>query len=330
MDRDGTLGSVLGGGPSSVSISRVVRDGGILLVRIPEWEIGPAASAFIGGLIQERIRRAAFERFSTATGQPPPFYLYVDEFQKFSTTGFEQLVAEARKFGLGLVMSHQNLRQLEDFSRFTGSTSRQLLESILGNVANMVVLGVSASDAQQLAKEFSVEADVLGSIAANSAVVRVDLSRGETRTFSVRIPFAESDPGVLSSPQAVRARMRDEGYWRPRGAVEQFMSQNRLAVEGPALRPSGASEAAGAAPARARKPAAAPRSNAEEFLEQWRRLRASAPAPADTSRPPNGGPGGGSGHASGPLGSTSVTGSPSEHQTSWWRKLRRGRLDDNR
>lgn len=276
MDRDGTLGAVLGGGKSSVSISRVVRDSGILLVRIPEWEIGPAASVFIGGLIQERIRRAAFERFSRSTRQPPPFYLYVDEFQKFSTSGFEQLVAEARKFGLGLIMSHQNLRQLEDFSRFTGSSSRQLLESILGNVANMVALGVSASDADSLANEFGVSATALRNISANTALVRADLSRGETRTFSVRIPYAESDPGVLSSPQAVRERMVRMGYWRPRETVAEFMSQNRNVMEGPEL-PTSATPSSPAAQGQALAVSSLPtqfeESKAERFLREWRAAR---------------------------------------------------------
>lgn len=288
MDRDGILGPVLGGGRSSVSINEVVHRGGILLVKIPEWQIGPAASAFIGGLIQERIRRAAFDRFSASRDQPAPFYLYVDEFQKFATSGFEELVAEARKFGLGLTMSHQNLRQLEDFSRFTGSASRQLIESVLGNVANLVALGVSASDAEQLSKEFGVSADSLRNISANMALVRADLSRGETRTFSVRIPYAESDPGVLSSPQVVHERMLRERYWRPRSEIAAFMSQNRLAVEGDA-NGSSAKEPGPANPA-GRASTYPPQQPgeplAERFLRQWQDIRADAGKVPNSDRSP--------------------------------------------
>jgi hypothetical protein len=279
MDQDGVLGPVLGGGRSSVSLNKVVEQGGILLVRIPEWEIGPAASSFIGAMIQERLRRAAFERFSASGEGIAPFYLYVDEFQRFATSGFEQLVAEARKFGLGLILAHQNLRQLEAFSRFRGAPSRELVEAVLGNVANMVVLGVSAYDAEQLSPEFGVPPEVLGAVPANAAVAKVDLNRGDTRTFTLRIPYAESDPGVLVTRDTVRRRMEESGLWRAREDVERFMKENKLAVEGPSVplpgererepgvdttEPSGDDvETANTGPA--------------GFLDGWRKVRAALP-----------------------------------------------------
>jgi hypothetical protein len=273
MDQDGVLGPVLGGGRSSVSITKVVKQGGILLVRIPEWDIGPAASSFIGALIQERLRRATFERFSSVGETIDPFYLYVDEFQRFATSGFEHLVAEARKFGLGLVLAHQNLRQLEAFSRFTGYRSTELLEAILGNVANMAVLGLSTRDAQDLAREFGVEPRVLGAVPANSAVAQIDFNRGSSRTFTLRIPYAESDPGVLSTREAVRRRMAQSGLWRSREDVAKFLSENQLAVEGQ-LQPFAEDET------RSQEPAVAgedfppiEESGPMDFLDGWRRVR---------------------------------------------------------
>jgi hypothetical protein len=283
MDQDGVLGPVLGGGRSSVSLTKVVEQGGILLVRIPEWEIGPAASSFIGALIQERLRRAAFERFSASGEEVTPFYLYVDEFQRFATSGFEQLVAESRKFGLGLVLAHQNLRQLEAFSRYQGAPSRELVEAVLGNVANMVVLGVSAYDAERLSPELGVAAPALGAVPANSAVARVDLSRGETRTFTLRIPYAESDPGVLATRDIIRRHMVDSGLWRGREDVERFMKENKLAVEGPpAAVPSesepapsgGKDQPAGDAVQPSGNSVATPSNTGPAgFLDGWRKVR---------------------------------------------------------
>lgn len=276
MDQDGVLGPVLGGGPSSVSINKVVEQGGILLVRIPEWEIGPAASSFIGALIQERLRRAAFERFSASGKDIAPFYLYVDEFQRFATSGFEQLVAEARKFGLGLILAHQNLRQLEAFSRFRGAPSAELLEAVLGNVANMMVLGVSAHDSIELSREFNVEPHLLGAVPANAAVARVDLSRGDTRTFTLMIPYAESDPGVLATRDEVRRRMAESGLWRPRENVASFMRENKLAVEGQSSGMAGlggepGANAAAAADENGQQPMI---SGPDGFLDGWRKVRA--------------------------------------------------------
>ena len=279
MDQDGVLGPVLGGGRSSISLNKVVEQGGILLVRIPEWEIGPAASSFIGALIQERLRRAAFERFSASGEEVTPFYLYVDEFQRFATSGFEQLVAEARKFGLGLILAHQNLRQLEAFSRFRGAPSRELVEAVLGNVANMVVLGVSAYDAERLSPEFGVAPQVLGAVPANAAVARVDLSRGDTRTFTLRIPYAESDPGVPATRDTVLRHMVESGLWRAREDVERFMKENKLAVEGPSVPVSGEREEkpggdTGEPPADRAEPA---NTGPAGFLDGWRKVRTALP-----------------------------------------------------
>ena len=279
MDQDGVLGPVLGGGRSSISINKVVEQGGILLVRIPEWEIGPAASSFMGALIQERLRRAAFERFSASSKEVSPFYLYVDEFQRFATSGFEQLVAEARKFGLGLILAHQNLRQLEAFSRFRGAPSRELVEAVLGNVANMVVLGVSAYDSVELSREFGVAPEVLGAVPANAAVARIDLSRGDSRTFTLRIPYAESDPGVLATRDTVRRRMVKSGLWRAREEVARFMKENKLAVEGPSvLVPGEREEKPGGDSARPSGDGAQPANTGPAgFLDGWRKVRVALP-----------------------------------------------------
>lgn len=63
MEQDGTLRYVLAGGESTVSLSRVVQDGGVLLVKIPEWEMSGSAAAFLGGFIQEHVRRAIYRRW---------------------------------------------------------------------------------------------------------------------------------------------------------------------------------------------------------------------------------------------------------------------------
>ena len=41
-----------------------------------------------------------------------PFFLYVDEFQNFATGTFNEILSEARKYGLGLCVAHQFIRQI--------------------------------------------------------------------------------------------------------------------------------------------------------------------------------------------------------------------------
>ena len=215
MSREGVLRSVLGGHRSTVSIEEVVYGGGVTLVRLPETTIGPKAASFIGSLIFSRIRRALFDpERRTALGMTPsPLHLYVDEFQKFVGGGFEQLVAEARKFGLGLTVAHQNLRQLEAFSRFEGSTSNVMLESLLGNVGNMAVMRVGRSDGERLARELEVSDQAVARIGQFEALCRAVVDQNETDAFSLIIEEAAAEGGHPPTGAAIAADMIRKGRW---------------------------------------------------------------------------------------------------------------------
>jgi len=42
------------------------------------------------------------------------FYLYIDEFQNFTTPSIATILSEARKYRLDLTISHQFIAQLQD------------------------------------------------------------------------------------------------------------------------------------------------------------------------------------------------------------------------
>ncbi len=76
-----------------------------------------------------------------------PFVLIVDEFQNFITDSFAELLAEARKYGLALVVAHQHLSQLDP----------ELTSALLGNCGSLITFRVGAEDAEVLAREFEPE-----------------------------------------------------------------------------------------------------------------------------------------------------------------------------
>jgi len=267
MARDGVLRHVISGGQSTVSIAETVKAGGILLVRIPEWEVSASAAAFLGSFVQERVRLAAYGRWSSIVnkGEALPFFLYVDEFQTFATSGFEEIVAEARKFGLGLILANQNLGQLSSFSRFTGTSSSLLREAVLGNVANLVVLGVGSRDAEVLGAELGVEADSVRRIGVYSALVKARVRGEETPTFTLDIPAAETDRGLPAVRDAVRRLMVENGIWR---------SRKEIAAE------AAARETEMAERTRPFQPLSTPRIPRSTFVEGWgRKLDSLEPRP---------------------------------------------------
>jgi hypothetical protein len=86
---------------------------------------------------------AAFSRNELAVTKRQPFYLYIDEFQNFATNSFIEILSEARKYKLSLILAHQNLSQL----------SEDLRDSILANCGIQACFRVNREDAQLLARE---------------------------------------------------------------------------------------------------------------------------------------------------------------------------------
>ena len=62
--------------------------------------------------LMSKIKMAASSRSDIPSEARIPFYMYVDEFQNFATASFIEMLSEARKYALSLIIAHQNLAQL--------------------------------------------------------------------------------------------------------------------------------------------------------------------------------------------------------------------------
>jgi type IV secretory pathway TraG/TraD family ATPase VirD4 len=65
-------------------------------------------------MLVTKIYQTAMARTGTDKNTRTPFFLYIDEFQNFATDTFSEILSEARKYGLGLTIAHQFLRQIPD------------------------------------------------------------------------------------------------------------------------------------------------------------------------------------------------------------------------
>jgi len=83
------------------------------------------------------------------------FYLYVDEFQNFATDAFCNILSEARKYRLSLILGNQYLAQLDEMAA-TGKSTK-VREAVFGNVGTIISFRVGAEDAEFLEKEFTPE-----------------------------------------------------------------------------------------------------------------------------------------------------------------------------
>lgn len=116
---------------------RLMDEGSPLIVNLSKGRLGADSANVLGGLLVTSLMNAAFTRQNIAPEKRQPFFLYVDEYHNFTTSAFASLMAEARKYGLGLTLAQQHLVQ----------SDRSVTEAILGNVGSLIVCRVGPSDA---------------------------------------------------------------------------------------------------------------------------------------------------------------------------------------
>ncbi len=116
----------------------------ILLIKLPKWRLQEEIMGFLGAMLVTKIYQTAMGRTGTDKNSRVPFFLYIDEFQNFATETFSEILSEARKYGLGLIVAHQFLRQIPD----------SLGHALFGNVGTLVSFRISAEDAKYMAGHF--------------------------------------------------------------------------------------------------------------------------------------------------------------------------------
>jgi hypothetical protein len=136
--------------PKSTFNPREAMDSGkVLLVNIAKGKIGEAPAMLFGGLLVTMLGLSGLARADLPDAKRRDFFIYLDEFQTFTTLALVNMLAELRKYGVGLVLANQFLDQID----------AEVRSAILGNVGSLVVFRVGAMDAQKLVKEIFPDLD---------------------------------------------------------------------------------------------------------------------------------------------------------------------------
>lgn len=130
--------------PVDLHFRQIMDSRKILIVNLAKGRLGDDSANLLGALLVTTINLAAFSRSELPEDERRPFYLYLDEFQNFTTLSVANAISELRKFKLGLVIANQHLHQLEP----------DVMHAVLGNVGTLVTFRVGPEDARMLAREF--------------------------------------------------------------------------------------------------------------------------------------------------------------------------------
>jgi GTPase SAR1 family protein len=181
----------------------------ILLVNLAKGKLGDVNSSLLGLIIVGKLLMAAFSRVDVSEKKRTDFYLYVDEFQNFTTESIATILAEARKYRLDLIIAHQ----------FIGQLKENIKKAVFGNVGSIFAFRIGAEDAEFLAKQFEPvfsEQDLLN-IDNFNAYLKLLIDNQTSSPFNTRTyPSAE---GNLEIAEKVKEMSRLK-YGRERELVE--------------------------------------------------------------------------------------------------------------
>jgi hypothetical protein len=135
-----TLTGILGQRESRLNFTDVLQNNKIFLANLSKGKIGEDNARLVGSVLVSQIQMAVMRRASLPKEERAPFMLFVDEFQNFTTSAFEVILSEARKYQLCLTLAHQYISQLDEKTR----------HAILGNVGTMILFAISGDDARRV------------------------------------------------------------------------------------------------------------------------------------------------------------------------------------
>lgn len=116
----------------------------ILLVNLAKGHIGSDASHLLGSLLLTSLSSASFSRVNIPESERQPFFVYLDEFQNYTTGSLVNMFSELRKFGIGFILAHQYLHQIP----------QDIRNAVLGNMGTIICFTLCQADAQYMSREF--------------------------------------------------------------------------------------------------------------------------------------------------------------------------------
>jgi hypothetical protein len=206
---------------STLNFRNIMDNQKVLLVNLSKGKIGEINSHLLGMVIVGKLLMAALGRVDMEEDERKDFYLYIDEFQNFTTDSISQILAEARKYRLGLTIAHQ----------FIGQLSENISKAVFGNVGSMCSFRIGSEDAQVLEKQFApvFDANDLINLDNFNAYTKLLIRNQASPAFNMKTyPPTKGD---IKLREAFKELSRYK-YGRSRDIVEEEIRQRFMSVGG--------------------------------------------------------------------------------------------------
>lgn len=208
--------NIVGQVKSTINMREIMDSGKVFLINLSKGRIGEDNARLLGGMIITKLQISAMERVDIPMEERRDFLFYVDEFQNFATESFANILSEARKYRLDLILAHQYLEQLDE----------KVLAAVFGNVGTIACFRIGAQDAEFLEKEFmpKFEQTDLVNLTKFNMYIRLMIDGVASEPFSATgLPPLKDEEKTENMEKIIRSSR--ERYAKSRAIVEDKIAR---------------------------------------------------------------------------------------------------------
>lgn len=206
--------NILGQVRCRVSIPFIMDNRRVFIANLAKGKLSSEKANLLGSLLTTQFQLAAMARVDQTEIERRDFFLFIDEFQNFTTDAFASILSEARKYRLCLTLSHQYVEQLPVSVR----------PAVFGNVGTLIVFRVGHIDADALAKEFGQTFFAEQFVDLDQYEVFVRLLENGRNTMPFRATTLPPIENRVGRKEKLIARSREK-YSTPRRTVEAKLNR---------------------------------------------------------------------------------------------------------
>lgn len=219
--------NIIGQSHSGFDLADIMDKKKIFLANLSKGLTGEVNSSLLGLILVSKIQMAAMRRARIAEDQRTDFYLYIDEFQNFTTDSIATILSEARKYKLNLIMAHQYMPQLK----------QEIRDAVLGNVGTIGSFRIGAEDAENLEKQFEPGFSRFDLVNLDNftMIIKMMINNKVSTPFKLNtLPPPKGKPEIIEAIKKI-SKLK---YSRARSIVEEEISRRSFIDIPPAVPPS--------------------------------------------------------------------------------------------
>ncbi len=210
--------NIIGQPKSSFDIRKLMDERKIFIINLSKGRVGEVNANLLGSMLVTKIYLAAMSRADVTAATLttlPNFYFYVDEFQNFANESFADILSEARKYKLNLLIAHQYVEQMEE----------EVRNAVFGNVGTTVAFRVGPFDAETLETIFQptfMQTDLVNLGFAQIYLTLMIDGVGSPPFSATTLPPFDPPPARFD---ALALQYSREQFGRPRAAIEEMLQK---------------------------------------------------------------------------------------------------------